>query len=84
MNNRLYKIRHQDAIDKLVQEKQFMTLLSEKLFLDESLAGECDPVAYLERSIKEAYLETVGKKGRDILLKNREKRDFEWLEGVHL
>lgn len=81
MNTKLYKIRHKDAIDKIIQEKDLMKLLSEKLFLGESLAGECDPVAYLERSIKEAYLETVCARSRGFLSIGRDQRDAEWLEG---
>lgn len=81
MNSKLYKIRYQDAIDKLIQSEDFMKLLSEKLFLDESLAGECDSVAYLGRSMKEAYLETGGLNGRKLLDKLRDERDTEWLEG---
>lgn len=81
MNSKLYKIRHKDAIDKLTKSEDFMKLLSEKLFLDESLAGECDAVAYLERSMKEAYLETDGRKGIELLAKLRDEIDDEWLEG---
>lgn len=64
------------TIDALINDEEYISKLSEELMLDELLVGECDPVQFLIKTLRQTYVDTIKEKS---MIKT--KYHQEWADG---
>lgn len=64
------------TIDALINDKEYINKVAEELMLDELLVGECDPVEFLTRTLRQVYVDAVKK---DSMIKT--KYHQAWVDG---
>lgn len=64
-------------IDALVENEDFLNIVSDRLMLDELLCGECDPKDFLKSQLKLSYIDY--RTSKEIIREERFSRTLdEW------